>query len=329
MKVTEDGEMALVTYQQTDSLPVSALRADTSPPSATSDAHRRWHSALMTTAWGRANIRRVLLVEDGEPLASATRCTCLALFDRRPTRVVVVGDVSAPGASAADDVARHALVEQMMAEARTGGTDIALLFSPLDPEWCEDQQFVDITPDTITLAVEPGRRPGAPMTMIRAGEDQDLPAIAAMGPIHAARFRFHLDRDVDFIQHGIISRRLLAGLAVRGARELQFYVTEEGSTAAAYVVLTVTGDEWWIEACGDREPSGYRVGCILPALLARDVSAPPVIRGWLPDSLVPPQATVVSRQRSPTAIRAAIIGSNVGTRQLSPTDTLFWSCDVF
>jgi hypothetical protein len=321
--------MPLVTYQHSDAT-VSAARDDGLRPWLPADARRRWRSALMTTAWGRANIRRVLLVEDGERLASATRYTCRAVFDRRSIGVCGIGDVAAPASTGADDVARHALVEQILADARTSGADVALLFSSLDADWCLDQRFVDITPDTLTLAAKPTRRPGAPMMMIRAGEDRDLPAIAAMGQIEAARFRFYLDRDVDFIQHGIISRRLLAGFAAPGTRELHFFVVEEGSTAVAYVVLSVAAHEWWIEACGDRDPSGHRIGCILQALLARDVSsAPPLIRGWLPADRVPPQTTVASRERSPTTVMAAVIGGNSGNQPLSATDALFWPCDVF
>jgi hypothetical protein len=103
-----------------------------------------------------------------------------------------------------------------------------------------------------------------------------------------------------------------------------------GSTAVAYVVLSVAAHEWWIEACGDRDPSGHRIGCILQALLARDVSsAPPLIRGWLPADRVPPQTTVASRERSTTTVMAAVIGGNSGSQPLSATDALFWPCDVF
>ena len=43
-------------------------------------------------------------------------------------------------------------------------------------------------------------RPGAPMTLIRGGEERDLQAIVAMGQVRASAFRFHLDRDVDLVQ---------------------------------------------------------------------------------------------------------------------------------
>lgn len=291
---------------------------------------RRYEAALLKTAWGRVNIRPVLLAEHGVQRASATRYDCLGVLDRRPVRVRAFGDVIAPDATPPDVQAVHTLVEHMVTDARTSGVEVALLFTPLDPGWCREWGFVDITPETLTLRVEPGRRPGAPMVMLRGGEDRDLPAIAAMGQLQAAPFRFSLDRGVDFIQHGLISRRLLAGLAPRGSRELHFFVIEEGSTAVAYVVLSVEAGEWWIDACGDRDPTGHRVGCILQALLARDPSAaPPRIRGWLPERLVPPQVTVVARERTPTAVMAALIAPHATAHRLASSDVLFWKADVF
>src|SRR3989442_685129 len=83
----------------------------------------------------------------------------------------------------------------------------------------------------------------------------DLPAIAAMGRGRADRFRFPLDRDVDLVQYAITRKRLLAGLGPAGVRELHFFIAEEGTTAAAYVVISVVGKIWTLEECGDRDSS--------------------------------------------------------------------------
>jgi hypothetical protein len=61
----------------------------------------------------------------------------------------------------------------------------------------------------------------------------------------------------------ITTRRLLAGLAAAGARQLHFFIAEEGITAAAHVVISVVGDLWTLEECGDRDPAGARVGVLL------------------------------------------------------------------
>jgi hypothetical protein len=110
-------------------------------------------------------------------------------------------------------------------------------------------------------------------------------------------FRFHLDRDIDLLEHAIARKRLLAGLGPTGTRELQFFIAEEGITAAAYVVISVTGESWVLEECGDRDPSGARVGAILQALIARQpAERRPVIRAWLPPNFLPPQVTILSGQ---------------------------------
>jgi hypothetical protein len=79
---------------------------------------------------------------------------------------------------------------------------------------------------------------GAPMTLIRGGEDRDLAAIVAMGQARALQFRFHLECDVEFVKYAITKKRLLAGLGPAGARQLLFVIAEEGITAAAYAVIS-------------------------------------------------------------------------------------------
>src|SRR5262249_1196692 len=131
--------------------------------------------------------------------------------------------------------------------------------------------------------VAESERHGAPMTMVRAGEERDLADIAAMGQVRAAPYRFHLDRGRDLIHYAIAKRRLLAGLGARDGREVQFFIAEEGASAVAYVVITASGGEWTIEECGDRDPTGARLGALLQVLIARDpVEGRPVIRASLP-----------------------------------------------
>lgn len=71
------------------------------------------------------------------------------------------------------------------------------------------------------------------MTLVRGGEERDLAAIVAMGRIRAEPFRFHPDREVEFEQYAITKKRLLAGLGAAGARQLHFFIAEEGIPAAA------------------------------------------------------------------------------------------------
>ena len=168
------------------------------------------------------------------------------------------------------------------------------------------------------------------MTLIRSGEERDLAAVVAMGQVRAGSFRFHLDRDVDFVQYAITKKRLLAGLGAASARQLHFFIAEEGITAAAYVVISVVDDMWTIEECGDRDPSGARVGAILQALIAREpVERRPTIRAWLPRGFVPPQVTIVSAKPSEPVMMVRAIESTVLEPRLSTGDVLYWLSDMF
>jgi hypothetical protein len=179
------------------------------------------------------------------------------------------------------------------------------------------------------LTVTESARHGAPMTLIRGGEERDLAAIVAMGQVRASSFRFHLDRDIDFVQYAITRKRLLAGLGAAGARQLHFFIAEEGITAAAYVVISIVGRTWTIEECGDRDPSGARVGAILQALIAREpVERRPTIRAHLPPGFMPPQVTIVSARPSPLMM-VRQLGSDVTQPDLSSGDVLCWQGDIY
>ena len=161
------------------------------------------------------------------------------------------------------------------------------------------------------------------MTMVRGGEERDLAAIAAMGRVRAEPFRFHLDRDVDFVQYVITSKRLLAGLGVANARQMHFFIAEEGITAAAYVILSVVGACWTLEECGDRDVSGARVGALLQALIAREpMERRPTIRGWLPPGFMPPQVTIASAAPSAETIRVRVLESS----KIATPDCLRTTC---
>ena len=261
-------------------------------------------------------------------LASAMQYELAAVLDEQPVRVCGVAEVVPPPALATHEPARE-LVERLLEQAARDGVTLALCFSELGHE----QQIggPDVVPmtDVEIRVAQPSRR-GAPMTLIRGGEERDLAAIVAMGQIRARAFRFHLDRDVDYVQYAITKTRLLAGLGSAGARQLHFFIAEEGITAAAYVVVSIAGDLWTIEECGDRDPSGARVGAILQALIAREpVERRPTIRAWLPRGFVPPQVTIVSAKPSTDVMVVRSLGRTQVHRPLSGDDVLYWRGDVF
>ena len=233
-------------------------------------------------------------------LASAERYDLTGKLDRQ---LVTICGIAAVLDSGADDDGRNygdALVEQLLEDATCDGADLALLFRTANPSSPLPDGFEVVPTTDVELTVTESSRHGAPMTLVRGGEDRDLDAIAAMGHVRAGQFRFHIERDVDLIKHAITRRRLLAGLGPAGARQLEFVIAEEGITAAAYIVISIVGATWTIEECGDRDASGARVGALLQALIAREpVESRPVIRGWLPPGFLPPQVTIASASSAP------------------------------
>jgi GNAT superfamily N-acetyltransferase len=292
-------------------------------------AYGTFDAAQMKTAWASRHQRRCALVEGTDLLASAKQYTFAGVLDERPVRVCGIGAVFTEPAHRGCGYAR-ALVERLLDEAVRHGAEMALLFSRSGSQGVARHGFESVPTTEVELSVEESPRHGAPMTMVRGGEERDLAAVVAMGRIRAGPFRFHLDRDVDMVQYAITRTRLLAGLASAGARHLHFFIAEEGITAAAYVVISVVGHTWTIEECGDRDPSGARVGAILQALIAREpAERRPSIRAWLPAGFVPPQVTIVSARPSTEAMMVRFFGSTVVQPPLSAADVLYWRNDIF
>ena len=245
----------------------------------------------MKTAWAAAHQRQYALVDGPHLLASAKQYTLAAIIDEQPVRVCGIGAVFTEPDRRGHGHART-LVERLLDRAARDGAEMALIFSDVDRAHDAPDGFDRIPMTRLEISVAESPRYGAPMTLVRGGEERDLAAVVAMGRIRARPFRFHLDRDIALVQHAITKRRLLAGLGTPGARELHFFIAEEGITAAAYIVVSVVGREWTIEECGDRDGSGARVGALLQALIAREpIERRPSIRGWLPHGFVPPQVT--------------------------------------
>src|ERR1043166_9597738 len=288
-------------------------------------AYAQFETAQMKTLWGREHRRRFALVGDGDALASATRYSLSGVLAGRAIRLCAIGDVLVNAGSDARHLADQ-LIEGLVAAAAGDGHDLVLLVSrgAAQPE---HDGFAPLPMSEVTLGIAQSRR-GAPMTLIRGGEPRDWAAIVAMGRRRASPFRFHLDRDIDFLQHVIARQRLLAGLGRKGARELQFFIAEEGITAAAYVVISVVGETWTLEECGDGDATGARVGAILQALIARQpAERRPEIRGWLPPGFLPPQVTILSTQPATERIAVHLLNSAPETLALRANDVLYWRSD--
>jgi hypothetical protein len=244
-------------------------------------------------------------------------------------RICGIGTVCAEPSPRSLEHAR-VLVDRLADDAERQGAGMALLFPQPGVANGGRGDFQPIPSTDLTLIVSEPSRFGAPVTMVRDGEERDLAAIVAMGRARAGRVRFHLDRDVDFVHYAITRRRWLTRLGSSDPRQLHFVVADEGSAAAAYVIVSVVGNLWWtLEECGDRDPAGARVGALLQALLARESGQRrPTIRAWLPPGFLPPQVTIASSVPSTDVVKVRMLGAAATGGPLSSDDVLFWRNDI-
>jgi hypothetical protein len=284
--------------------------------------------AVQKTAWAQTHRRRFALVEGDAVLATAVRGLLEARLDDRPVRVAAIGSI---WADPTRDAPAHAaaLIAGVLDADRDDGADLAMLTAANDGAWAVPDGFQPLPTADVEVRVIESTRYGAPMTPIRGGEDRDLGAIVAMGEVRARSSRFHLIRDEDFLKFALTRRRLLAGLAPAGQRALRFLIAEEGITAAAYVVLTEAAGSWTIEECGDRDPTGARVGALLQATIAREPAEQrPIIRGWLPPDFAPRQLAVVRSPASPPVLFVRGLSAGLAPLELTAEQVLYWQNDV-
>ena len=292
-------------------------------------AYGRWQAAQFATAWGRAHLEHWALLDGREVLSSARIYDFAGMLDGRAIRIAGIGAVFTPPAHRGRGAARE-LVSRLLDRAAADGVDAALLFSAIGPDYYARLGFEVVPTRDLSVRVIEDARRGAPATMVRAGDQRDLADVVAMDAARAAPYRFHLARDRDLVQFAVVKRRLLAGLAPPGTRALQFFVAEEGASAVAYVVLTAFGNTWTIDSCGDRDPSGARLGAILQVLIARDPGEPrPALAGWIPASLRPPQLEITQTASSPVMMLRGLSDRGRPDRPLVADELLYWKADRF
>jgi predicted N-acetyltransferase YhbS len=291
------------------------------------EAYSRWNRAQMATPWGRDHLRRVAIVDDtGDILASAKRYDFDARAGGERIRILGIGAVFTPESKRGRGYART-LIELMMADAAARGGTLALLFSEIGPAYYETLGFQVVQQRRVTL--EAAAPNGSPAMLVRSGDADDLPVMADISARYTSEAAFALERSPGLIGFGLARRRLLAGLGPPGLRDVEFFVTEEAHRAAAYVVVTRGPRGRFLEDCGDRDPTGARIGAMLQVLAARaPVDAPLRVTGWLPASLRPPQVRVVLDE---PANDIMMVRSLVGDPKALPvlTPSVYWPLDLF
>ncbi len=296
----------------------------------TRDDYARFNAAQRKTAWGATRLQRVALVSSrGRLLSTAKRYDLSGRLDARPVRVLGIGAVFTPISLRRRGLAGE-LIEQLLDAARRESFDLALLFSAIGADYYRRFGFQVVPLEQVTLDVRV--QPGSPAMLVRAGEDRDIPFFAEMHEARrsASRWRFALERDPDFIRFGLTRKRLLAGLGPTGLRHVEYYVVDEGNRPAAYAVLLRSNEVRMLGECGDRDPSGARVGALLQSLVARTPADPfPDIRAWLPPGFRPPQVRLLRPERSGvTMMMRSLAGHPAIDPPLTMGDVMYWLGDV-
>jgi hypothetical protein len=226
--------------------------------------------------------------------------------------------------------AARELLVRMLDTAVTEGQEFAMLFSEIAPAFYERLDFVPVPLAEWVIEVDQ-KRGGAPAILVRSGDERDLASMVEMSAIRSTGARLALDRNEDFVRFGITRKRLLSGLAPAGVRTTEFLVAEEGHQAVAFLVASEQDGRWMIEDAGDRDPAGARLGAMLQVMLARHPSEQlPEIRGWWPQSLVPPQLKVAAS--TPTQEVLMIRPLRDRTLPLPPltaSEVVYWHGDYF
>jgi predicted N-acetyltransferase YhbS len=292
------------------------------------DAYSKWSRGQLKTPWGREHLQRFVLVDDaGSHVASLKRYRHPVRVDGRDGWMCGIGAVlTVPAHRGGGHASR--LVEQVVELSRREGALVAGLFSEIGTTFYERLGFSTVALDEVTVRVS--RRDGSPAMLVRFGDDRDLPALAAMHAVRSKGARFTLRRDVSLIHYAIAKKRLFAGLSPPGARQLEFFVAEEGASAVAYVLLSQNQYGWTLEEAGDRDPAGARLGAMFEVLLAREPSLrDPIIRAWWPRGFpAPPQLTLSNRSdpKDIFMVRPLAAGLTVPS---GPEGVFWWRSDYF
>jgi predicted N-acetyltransferase YhbS len=287
-----------------------------------------YNAAQLRTPWGGRCLRRVVLLDDvGEVASSAKRYDLEARLDNRSIHVVGLGAVFTPEGRRGRGHAR-ALIETLLEQAAAEGADLALLFSEIDPDYYASMGFQPIPRREVTVRIT--GKAGAPAVLVRSAEERDIPSVVALARRMAGSHRFALEQGDDLVRFGLSKKRLLAGFLPPDLLNVEFFIVEEGASAVAFAIVTVTPEDMILEMCGDRDPTGARVGALLQVLRARSpADASPTLSAFLPAGWRPPQLEIESTATIREVMMVRSLRAGVLERPLTEQDVLFWHGDMF
>lgn len=294
----------------------------------TREAYGRYNAAQLRTAWGARHLHRLALVdEDGTLLSSAKRYLFEARLDDRSIQVVGIGAVFTPEIARGRGHARR-IVHEIATAAARDGADLALLFSEIDPVYYETLGFVSIPRRELVIRTK--EKPGAPMILVRAAEERDIPAVTDLARSMARPHRFALTPSEDFLRFSLSKKRLLAGFLPPTLLSVEFFIVEEGAGPVAFAILTVTSEDIILEMCGDRDPTGARLGALLQVLRARTPAEAAVeMSCFFPPGWLPPQVEIESSAAVRDVMMVKPLKDGVLAAPIRERDVLYWHGDLF
>ncbi len=289
----------------------------------------RWWTAQLRTPWGATHLDRVALQDGPHTVASAKRYDLSYRIDGRIRRVLGLGAVFTAPAYRGRGAAKE-LLTRVLETAEAEGYEFASLFSEIAPSFYEKLDFVPVPLNEWRLDVD-RKDGGPPALLVRGGEDRDVPALAELDATRTSDARLSVVRGEDYIRYGLTKKRLLAGLGAVGHRDVEFLVSEEGHQPVAYLVCVAHQGTWTIEEAGDRDPAGARLGAMLQVMLARHPGeSTPVIRGWFPPSLTPPQVRITTLASSEGVLMIRPLKDrSLPLPPLSAEEVAYWHGDYF
>ena len=290
-------------------------------------AYSRWNTTQQRTPWGAERLQRVALVDaSGDLLASAKRYRYDVRLGDRAGWMCGFGAVFTPPERRGRGYART-LLERLLDDAHRDGALFAGLFSEIGTPYYERLGFYPLVLDEVTVKVR--LKGGAPAMLVRAGDERDLPALAAMHESRVAGVRLALVRDQSLLHASLVKKRLFAGLSAPGTHRLEFFVAEEGASAVAYAVISSNQYGWTLEEAGDRDPAAARLGAMFQVLLAREPSQEiPIIRTWWPRAFAVPPQIELARRTAPRDVFMVrpLVASDLPS---SADDVFYWRADYF
>src|SRR5215207_2084407 len=141
-------------------------------------AYAQYNFAQLQTPWGARNLRRyALLDEAGSVLTSAKRYDLRARVEGREIGAVGIGAVYTPRTQRGHGYAAE-IITRVIDDAERNGAELAFLFTEIGPAFYERLGFTTVPRRELLLSIV--EKPGAPMTLVRTGEDRDIAAVTAL-----------------------------------------------------------------------------------------------------------------------------------------------------